>query len=498
MRKMNKILGLFLLITIMFVGCKKDDDNSTDPDTETTVTLENSINSFVWRGLNSYYYWQADVPNLADTKNDVTDDFYTYLNGYSDPEDLFESLLYDAGTTDRFSWFIDDYEEQDASFRGVDDAYGFDFNLARLCSDCDEVIGYVTYVVPDSPAADAGMARGDIFYKVDGQEMTISDYAVVYNYYYNDNLSLEFGTVNYTDYTITSTGVTADLTIREVAENPVHYSSVITTSSGTKVGYLVYNGFKYTYHEELNNVFATFISEGITELVLDLRYNGGGSVLTSAYLASMIDGSASTGDIFGKLVYNSKHADDDGSYNFYNTARIYDKDGDDTGSNVSINRLSTISNLYVITSSSTASASEMIINGLRPYLSNVITIGTTTYGKNVGSITLYDSPDFTSYTTINSTHTNAMQPIVFKIFNKLDESDYTDGFAPDYEVVEYASEMKPFGDVEEPLLETALNLIDGVSAKSKSKIITDSAPIFSSQDKKKFAKEMYIIPQEEQ
>ena len=87
----------------------------------------------------------------------------------------------------------------------------------------------------------------------------------------------------------------------------------------------------------------------------------------------------------------------------------------------------------------------MVINGLAPYLSEVIKIGTTTYGKNVGSITLYDSPDFKK-TGANSAHTNAMQPIVFQIYNKFDESDYTQGFAPDYEVFERASQMKPFGN----------------------------------------------------
>lgn len=488
----------FLCFNLAFLSCSDDDITETEEEEETeAVILDNEINDFVWKAMNSWYNWKDDVPNLADSKDDNQDSYYTYLNGYSEPEDLFDDLLYEYGTVDRFSWFIEDYDEQEASFRGVDDAFGFDFKLAMLCSDCDEVIGYVTYVVEDSPASEAGMARGDIFYKVDGQEMTISDYDVVYNYYDNDNLSLEFATVDYDTGVIIGTGTTVDLTITEVTENPIHYSSVITTDNGSKVGYLVYNGFKYTFHSELNDVFGDFKGEGITELVLDLRYNGGGSVLTSAFLASMIHGGASTNDTFATLDFNSKHSSSNSTYPFFDTAYIYNKDGD-YEYDKAINRLSSLSRVYIITSGSTASASEMIINGLTPYVGEVILIGTTTYGKNVGSITLYDSSDFTSSTTINSNHTNALQPIVFQIYNSLGQSDYTNGFNPDYEVVEYISEMKPFGDVDEPLLKTALDLISGsaITSKASKGESLGQENIFSSFEKKKFSKEMYIIPNE--
>ena len=218
-------------------------------------------------------------------------------------------------------------------------------------------------------------------------------------------------------------------------------------------------------------------------------------MLTSAYLASMIYGGASESEVFAKLIYNSKHSDEGGYYSFFDKAYIYNKDGEYSGNQATINRLNSITKLYVITSRSTASASEMIINGLTPYMS-VIKVGTTTYGKNVGSITLYDSPDFKK-NGANTLHTNALQPIVFQIYNKFDESDYTLGFTPDYEVIEFASQLKPFGDMEEPLLKTALDHISGAISKpslaKKSKFETE--PLFNSLDIKKHAKEMYIIPE---
>jgi len=477
------------LLSLLFASCETTDDNTQ----ESTVELKNEINDFVWKGLNAHYYWQENVPDLADSKNGNIDDFYTYLNGYSAPDALFESLLYDAGNTDRFSWFIEDYKAQDASFRGVNDAYGFEFGLARVSDTSNEVIGYITYVVPNSPASDANLERGEIFNVFNGVTLNLDNYSVVNGYYSDNTISMKFADIQ--GGNIVSNGKEVSLNIREVSENPVHHSSIINVG-GTKVGYLVYNGFKYTFHDELNDTFGDFKSAGIQELVLDLRYNGGGSVLTSAYLASMIYAGASTNDVFGKLIYNSKNAADNGAYSFFNEARIYNKDGDYTNSDVAIHRLNTLNRIYVITSDDTASASEMIINGLSPYMT-MIKVGTTTYGKNVGSFTVYDSNDFSS-NGINQNHTNAMQPITFKIFNKLDQSDYTQGFAPDYEVIEYVSEMKPFGDVNEPLLETALNHISGaISRVSDIKIPKlKSEKVFSSFEKRPFSKEMYILPNE--
>jgi len=490
---MKKIILLTVtFFTLLFISCDKDDDVKEDPVTE--VKLENEVNAFVWKGLNKHYYWQSDIPDLADTKNDDVNAFNTYLNGHNESKNLFESLLFDKGETDRFSWFIENYEDQQASFRGVNDAFGFEFSLARVTKDGNEVIGYVTYVVPNSPASDAGLKRADIFNVFDGVTLNLDNYKIVNNYYSKNSISMKFATIS-TGGSIVSNGEEASLTLRKVTENPVHYSSTFS-AGGKKVGYLVYNGFKYTFHDELNAIFGDFKSAGIQELVLDLRYNGGGSVLTSAYLASMIHAGASTSDVFGKLIYNSKNSGDNGAYPFYNEARIYDKEGEYTGSKASINRLSSLSRIYVITTDDTASASEMIINGLSPYMT-VIKVGTTTYGKNVGSFTVYDSPDFGA-TGANPNHKNAMQPITFKIFNKLDQSDYTKGFKPDYEQKEYISDMKPFGDINEPLLKIALDHIAGIIPKPQDvkNLKLQTEHIFSSFEKKPFSKEMYIIPSE--
>ncbi|MET2984842.1 S41 family peptidase [Aureibaculum conchae] len=486
------VLTVVSLLTLLFISCDKNADDPKEP----TVELNNKINDFVWRGMNKHYYWQEDMANLADTKNDNTNEYNTYLNGYNDPEGLFESLLFGKGTTDRFSWFIDDYRASDEARRGINDAFGFEFGLSRVSNTSNDVIGFVTYVVPNTPASEAGLKRGDVFNVFNGVTLNLDNYSVVNKYYSDNNISMKFATIN-SDGSIVPNGNEASLTIRQVVENPVHYSSIIN-AGGKKVGYLVYNGFKYTFHNELNDVFGTFKSEGIQELVLDLRYNGGGAVLTSAYLSSMIYGGASENEIFAKLIYNDKNSNENSAYPFFDNGRIYDIDGNATG-DIALNRLSTLSRLYVIISDDTASASEMVINGLRAYMgeSNVILVGTTTYGKNVGSFTVYDSPDFTS-SNINTAHTNAIQPITFKIFNKLDQSEYTLGFDPNIEEVEYVSDMKPFGDVNEPLLKRALDNISGAVSRTKSikEPKLKSEKVFSSFDKRQFSREMYILPEE--
>jgi C-terminal processing protease CtpA/Prc len=148
----------------------------------------------------------------------------------------------------------------------------------------------------------------------------------------------------------------------------------------------------------------------------------------------------------------------------------------------------------VLTSDGTASASELIINGLRPFM-DVVLIGDTTYGKNVGSFTIYDSPDF-SDENINPNHKSAIQPISFQVFNKNDESNYANGFAPNIEVLEYqyaASGLKAFGDVEEPLLNAALNQISGTIARSS---LSENKKLDTKKVSNNSSSDMYVLPNE--
>ncbi|HEY9170282.1 MAG TPA: S41 family peptidase [Lutibacter sp.] len=489
MKKISYILVALIALGLTFTSCDKNDDP-----TPSTSGLDKPINDFVWKGMNSWYNWQPNVPNLSDTKNDDFETYNSYLNSYSTPEDIFYSLLFQEGTTDRFSWIVDDFVALNASFQGISKSFGLRLQAVQINTTPGDVIFYVRYVAPNSPAGLAGIKRGDIINALDGIVMNESNYSSVSAKLSNETVTFSIVTENGTliaDKTITAV---------EISEDPVHFKTVFPNINGKKVGYLVYNAFRSSYNDELNAAFAYFKSEGIQELVLDLRLNGGGSVETTAYLASMIYANAGN-DKFAILKYNSKHPDRNGTAYFYNTLNVYEiKDNGETVKvgEESINRLTGINQLYVLTSGSTASASEMIINGLRPFIP-VKVVGTTTYGKNVGSITLYDSPssDYTKESTANSAHLYAMQPIVFQIYNKLDQSDYINGFEPDLnlkvEEFRFWNEILPFGDENEVVLKAALDDIRGLSAKKTKTLKFSEIKEFEvSKLEKRFDKEMYI------
>jgi carboxyl-terminal processing protease len=484
MKKSSYLFTAYLVLLLVLGSCNKNDELTPVDD---AVKLEKPINDFIWKGMNSWYNWQTNVPDLANTKDDDRDAYYTYLNSTADPEDFFYSLLFDEGHTDRFSWIVDDFVALNNSFQGITKSFGIRLQAVQI-NTAGDIIFYVRYVAPGSPADVAGIKRGDIINALDGIVLNASNYDATVSKLSNETVT--FSIVTESGTLIANKTIMATV----ISEDPIYLKKVFTDINGKKVGYLVYNGFRSSYNDELNAAFAYFKNEGIQELILDLRLNGGGSVLTSAYLASMIDALAGT-ETFAKLTFNAKHTNQNSSYTFLNTLNVYDANGTKTGEQ-SINRLTGITKLYVLASGSTASASEMIINGLKPFMP-VKVIGTTTYGKNVGSITLYDSPssDYTSESSANSAHLYAMQPIVFKIFNKLDQSDYTLGFVPDIEVKEYQywNAILPFGDENEVVLKAALDDIRGVSARqTKSLRFSEIKEFEVSELEKRFEKEMYI------
>ena len=474
------VLSALTILTLLFVGCIND----------TLITSNNEINDFVWKGMNSWYNWQSDVEDLSDSKDDNNASYTSFLNSYAEPEELFDNLLFDYPNTDRFSWFVEDYEVQAQQFQGISKSFGFRLQ-AVIINDDNDIIFYVRYVAPNSPVSNAGIKRGDIFNAIDGVILNESNYNDTVSKLSNETITLSFisesgGVLSFIeDKTITSI---------ELSENPVHFKKVFNDINGKKVGYLVYNGFRSSYNDELNEAIAFFIAEGIEELVLDLRLNGGGSVQTMGYLASMLYANGGN-DKVAELIWNSKHSDQNSSYYLENTMNVYDSNGTKTGEQL-INRLNQISRLYALTSGSTASASEAIINGLRAYIP-VKTVGTTTYGKNVGSITLYDSPssDYTNKSSANSSHKNAMQPITFQIYDKFGQSDYTQGFNPDIEVKEYQfwNSILPFGDENEVVLKVALDDIRGVSPKIlPTSLYKNMKELEVLPLEKRFDKEMYI------
>lgn len=484
------VLSVLAILSLLTISCS-DDDTSKVPN-----NLE--VQDFVWKAMNHWYFWQEDVPSLADTEDDDFDEYQTYLNGFPNSEDLFNSLIFSA---DDFSWYIDDVQERLDSQRGISESYGIGLpsNIVRVQQGSDDIVIFVAYVVPDSPADLAGIVRGDLIYKVNGSVLNVNNASLINKIFTDINISI--GVATFDNGSLTPKGTDRSLTAIPLAINPVHYSEVIE-EAGKKIGYLVYNRFTFTYHSELNDVFTNFKNQGIDELVLDLRYNPGGVVLTSAYLASMIEGSIANGGRFASLTYNAKrNASNETLYFFRDQATVFDKETGLSTNTIAISRLINLNRVYVLTSRSTASASEMIINGIRPSM-DVIVVGTTTVGKNEGSFTVVDAPGnpddiFTDTKNRNPNHTVGLQPIVFQIFNSLGQNDYDNGFDPDIAIdeLEFSGNILPFGHTDEPLLRTAINDITSVT-KFIQKPLT-KIDLLGTVIRKKFDNELYIMPEKD-
>jgi len=292
---------------------------------------------------------------------------------------------------------------------------------------------------------------------------------------------------------ISLNGKTVSMTAVKMQENPIQLDTVLNIDN-YKIGYLVYNGFNALFDIQLNDVFKRFKDAGIENLIIDLRYNGGGSVQTAKYLASMIYGT-STSEVFLKSQYNSGLQDyiiktDGASALIENFTDKIEKTS--TTPATSINTLN-LSTLYVLTSDNTASASELLINGLKPYM-QIFNVGINTAGKYVGSITIKDWDDKGN---INPNHKWAMQPIVVKIANANGVTDYVNGLTPDYLAEEDIANLLPFGDQNETLLKVVLNKIKGVPLDSKKSLKAEELglkKVFDSRDIRPFSKEMYFNP----
>jgi C-terminal processing protease CtpA/Prc len=296
----------------------------------------------------------------------------------------------------------------------------------------------VRYVIPGSPADSAGVERGMIFNRINGTVFSPdTDFSPLLN-----PESYTIGLAELQDEDLLQLDQEVALNKVQLTENPIHDQRILDID-GLKVGYLMYNNFRTPFNTELNAVFANFASQGINDLVLDLRYNSGGSIETAKDLSSMITGQFND-QVFAQQLFNA---------NFEPQNLIFDNQ---INTGEVINNLN-LSRVFILTTGSSASASELVINALNPYI-DVVQIGDTTEGKFEGSATLYDSEDYTR-NNVSLKHTYAIQPLILKTANKVGFTDFFEGLDPDIELRESFSNLGILGDPNETLLNRALQEI---------------------------------------
>ena len=414
------------------------------------------IHQFVWESLNELYLWQAEVEDLSDNIKPLGSAAYNELiSANPEPETFFKSLKH---PDDKHSRIRSNFEDLENSIKGINASNGVEFILLRSGLG-DGVIGVVTHILENSDAFSKNIKRGDIFMGVNGQSLTFNNFN---NLLFDDKTSYTLNMAKKINSGFILNGNDVNLIKEENFQtNPIQVSKVIQRD-GKKIAYLMYTQFSQGFDQELNSIFSEFKNEGVDELILDLRYNAGGLTQTALYLSGMITGQF-TGQIFSQKIWNKKVTDYYESIN--NTGWMKDLFVSEMDDKTVINSLN-LNRVYIITSGNSASASEMVINGLSPFI-KVIQIGQTTYGKNVGGLAVvYDYIDNTNR-TINPDHSYAISPITFSVANSEGFSDYADGLAPSdgFVLSEDVLNMGVLGEYNEPLLALALSDISGNSAR---------------------------------
>ncbi|WP_435622708.1 S41 family peptidase [Flagellimonas sp.] len=471
---MKKVFFLLFSLTLILYSCSSDDGNEIEnpnPNPPVAEDPDVTVQSFMWSAMNLWYFWQGEVAVLADDRFSTNEEFTNFLAQFPNPFDLWQNeILFDE---DRFSFLNEDFSELVSNLSGVSRSNGLEFGLQFITSGSDNVFGYVQYIIPGSDAEGEDISRGEFFTHVDGVQLTGTNFR---DLLFGENATYTLGMADLNGGTFSLNGKEVTLTkIENFVENPIQVATTLDVG-GTTVAYLMYNRFLSSFNEELNAAFAQFVAAGATELVLDMRYNPGGSVNTSRLLASMVH-STDTDKLYIRQRWNDKIQAQ------FTAEQLEDNFANTTGSSP-INSLN-LNRVYILTTGGSASASELVINGLEPYM-NIIQIGETTTGKNEFSITLVDDPgnsfiySASRENLIPADSQWGLQPLVGRNENADGFFDYTDGLAPDIELEEDVTNLGILGDPDEPLLARALQEIGGAVTRRGFNVQFPARPITSS------------------
>lgn len=385
------------------------------------------INRWVLDSMKRFYYWSDAIPAKTD---------YTLQT----PQ-YFSSLL---SSNDRFSWISNGRDVAPPSSSYF--TYGFHYALVAPAG-YDGYVGVVTWVNAGGAAERAGLRRGNYFTAVNGAKISSQNIVQV------QELLKQPDYVDITRANATWQPVdTLMITPGYMNENPVRLTRTFRAGSHI-TGYLCYNAFNDAYDPQLLDAFRKLKEAGVQELVLDLRYNGGGSVASGAKLAAMIAGKLTGSEVYAIYLGNAQEG------RKTNTLQAVLQTSVNAAGRTYAElqqRTLTLQRVFILTTRATASAAEMVLNNLKPFLT-VVQIGEATTGKDEASFTITDRrvPKQVEWT---------LQPIVYKLFNKNNEGGYATGIVPQYEVEETAS--LPLGDIgttSDPLLRQALMIIYGPS-----------------------------------
>lgn len=405
----------FLAATILFTACKKNDIDLSGPSAETTG---NQLKDSVLAYTKDIYLWYRQIPSTFNARSyDGPEEIMNAVRQYSTESGFSQPV-------DRWSFAIGQSEWDNVS-SGVSGDFGLSV-FFRAEGDLR-----VRSVERSSPAGQAGVRRGWRITQVNGNSniaTTNSDF-LVQAVYGSANSSFTFQKPD-------GSSVTLNLRAATYQEHPVALDSVYNTG-GRKTGYLVFNSFlgdTTEIYNEFSRIFNRFAQENVTDLVVDLRYNGGGYVNVAEKLGNYLAPASANGQLMMSQEFNDK-------YSVFNTTTYFRKLG-------SLN----LSRVFFVVSNSTASASELLINNLKPYMDVMLVGPGKTYGKPVGYFPIPVDKDWYIF------------PVSFRTINKNGQGNYYNGIALNHQVADGLD--KDWGDTGEAAFGSALNYISSGAFRS--------------------------------
>jgi C-terminal processing protease CtpA/Prc len=468
---MKKLLLILPVILVILTACPGKKDVPDTPANRNKI-----VSQFVYDGMSSYYLWANEMTNKKPAGSNP------------DPETYFKSVLNATDKSHGWSWITDDVNALLADFSGTPVAFGWSVSFLRKQAGGQEFVAVIKYVFPNTPAVAANIQRGNIIDKIDGAAITLDNYQKLFG---SASISV---TVYDQDF---SNGKTVNIVPVQINTNPVLVDTVYAIG-GRKIGYLFYTDFISEYNGKLYDAFTKFKTAGVTDLVLDLRYNHGGSISAAVFLASLMAPQTvvQNKSVFTILSYNNA------------INQIFDKNkwsrkdslGMISGSLNPLNANLNLNKVYIIATGDSYSASELTTFCLKPYMT-VEHIGDSTGGKYTGSwtvhayddqkgVTVYDATSLTSVQR-DALRDWAMQPIVAKYTDK-NGNDFSGAgtLIPTTKVATQEnspSSYKPIGDTGDYLLAKAISLITGIPV---SPAINTTLPrtVYGSKDAKLFGR----------
>ncbi|MFP8894184.1 MULTISPECIES: S41 family peptidase [Chryseobacterium] len=416
---MKSFLKLQCIAAAVFlISCTNNNDESAPVFPEGSTEF---VNLWVQDSMKRYYYWADEMPAKPDYQLPV--------------KDFFKSLL---SPKDRFSFMVNT-EDSSSYPRSIRNMYGFDYTIVQLAN--NEVVTVVKLVLQNSPAFNAGLERGMIITKVNGKVMTAANAEAMASFI-KDQTVVELTVGKWQNGSVTDE---KNITVYYgfSFEQPV--LSKVFEKNGKKVGYMYIYDFPDGMTQTLYQKFGELKAAGVKELILDLRYNYGGSVSSAAALCSLIPSGLSSGSPF--IIFKGNKNGGEVKRTFAQQIAYDPKALDFT--TLRANALG-LQKVFILTSNSTASAAEIVVNNLKPYM-QVIQIGDTTLGKDMAGFVVEDKrkPRKISW---------QIHPVIYKVFNASGAGEYSSGISPQSNVNEFAGlPLLPLGDPNETLISSALN-----------------------------------------